>query len=156
MDFFLGTVLRQTNDNVQCWCQLGSVECRRGTTTLFSGLDWWGKGSAIYVIVIIICAVLLIGILLCCASTLFFYRYYQRKQQNIQNAYAEYYNSAGWQAMPGDQEVVDGSAEEKQAEAEQEQVEYEHSTGTSEQYVPPPYALYNGSYVNEPNGNGWK
>jgi len=151
-----GTVLRRTTDNVQCWCQLGSVECRKATTALFSGLDWWGKGSAVYVIVIIICAVLLIGTLLCCASTLFFYYYYQRQQQNIQRAYAEYYNSAGWQAMPEDQEVVEGSAEEKQAEAEQEQVEYERPTGISEQYVPPPYALYNGSYVNEPSGKDWK
>jgi len=37
----------------------------------------------------------------------------------------------------------------KKAEAEQNQYEYTYPTGNSEQYIPPPYALYNGSYINE-------
>jgi len=152
-----GSVLRRTSDNIQCWCQLGSVECRKGKTALFAGLDWWGPGSAVYVMVIIICAVLLFGTLLCCAGSLFVYYYYQRHRQQItQQAYEEYYRTVGWEVMPGDGGVLEGTADEKQTEAEQDQVEYEHPTGFSNEYIPPPYALYNGSYVNEPSGKDEK
>jgi hypothetical protein len=145
-----GTILQQTANNIECWCQLGTVECRKATGSLFSGLDLWGQGTAVYVIVIIICVLILLGTLLCCTCTIFFYYYYQRNQQAVQQSYAEYYNNAGWQPMPDEGgEVVDANAEEKQAEAEQNQYEQEYPTDYPEEYIPPPYALHNGSFVNE-------
>jgi hypothetical protein len=141
-----GTLLRKTSDNIQCWCQLGTVECRKVSTTLLSTLDYWGKGTAVYVIVIVICAIVLIGSILCLGAGIFFYYYYKQDQKATQEAYEQYYNSAGWQPMSEDGQVVDPNAEEKKAEAEQQQYEYEYATGNSEQYIPPPYALYNGPY----------
>jgi hypothetical protein len=57
--------------------------------------------------------------------------------------------NAGWQPMSEDGQVIEGTPEEKQAEAEQGQYEYEYPASNSEEYIPPPYALYNGSFVNE-------
>lgn len=148
----LGSILRRTSDNVQCWCQLGSVECRKASNTLFSSLDYWGSGSAMYVIVIIICVVLIFGTLLCCSGALLFYYYYKRQQQTAQQSYAEYYNNAGWQPMSEEGQV----AEEKEAEAAQNPYETEYPTGNSEQFVPPPYAIYNGSYEPEKPVNDGK
>jgi len=148
-----GTLLRETTDQITCWCELGTVECRKFSTSLFAGLNFWGEGTVVYVIVIIVCVMLILGTLVCSGGTLFFYHYYKRSQQATQEAYEHYYNSAGWQEMGEDGQVVDPSAEEKkaeaEAEAEQNQYEYAYPTGNSEQYIPPPYALYNGSYVNE-------
>jgi hypothetical protein len=144
-----GTILRKTSDHVTCWCQLGTVECRQYSSTLFAGLDLWGEGTAVSVIVIIICVMLIIGTLICSAGALFFYYYYKRSMQATQQAYEHYYNSAGWQPMDGEGQVVDPTAEEKKAEAEQGQYEYAYPSGNSEEYIPPPYALYNGSYKNE-------
>jgi len=143
-----GTLIGQTTDNIQCWCQLGTVECRKSAASLLSGLDYWGDGTAVYVIVIILLAVLLGGTFICCGGGLFFYHYYAKNQQSVQEAYAQYYGSAGWQPMgENGQVIVDGVGAEKQAEAEQQQYEYEYPTGESQEYIPPPYALYNGSYA---------
>jgi len=144
-----GAIIKKQSNGVQCWCQLGNVECRQFSSTVFSGLDIWGPGTAIYVVVIILCVLLIFGTLLCCGCTLFYYYYYKRNQQSIQQAYDQYYNSAGWQPMGEEGQVVDSTAEEKQAEAEQNQFEQEHPTGNSQEYISPPYALYNGTYVNE-------
>jgi len=151
-----GTILRQTGDDVQCWCQLGGIECRKAAVSLFSSMDLWGEGSAIYVIIVIICVMFLIGTLLCCGCTLLFYYYYQRNQQSVQQVYEQYYNNAGWQPMPDEGQVVDGNVEQKQAEAEQNPTVFEYPTGNSEQYIPPPYAVYNNSYVNDLNGQDQK
>jgi hypothetical protein len=112
---------------------------------VFEGLDLWGQGTAIYVIVAIILVVLVLGSILCCGCTLLYYYYYRSHQQ----ASEQYWNNAGWQPMTDDEQVVDPNAEEKQAEAEAEQYQYEHEypTGNSSEYIPPPYALYNGAYV---------
>lgn len=156
MNRFLGTVLKQTSSNIQCWCELGNVECRKAAASVLSGLDVWGEGTAVYVIVIIICALLLIGTLTCSAGACFFYHYYKRNQQSTQQAYDHYYNTAGWQPMGEDGVVIDQSAEEKKAEAVQAQYEGEYPTGGSEEYIPPPYALYNGTYLNEQPGKDQK
>jgi len=144
-----GTILKVTSDNTECWCQLGTVECRKSTSSAFSSMDLWGQGSAVYVIIVVVAAIVFLGSLLCCGCALFYYFYYKRQQQAIQEAHEQYYNTAGWQPMGDEEQVVDASAEEKQAEAEQNQFEYEHPTGNSQQYIPPPYALYNGAYVTE-------
>jgi hypothetical protein len=151
VSFPQGTLLRQTSDNVQCWCQLGGIECRKATVSLFSSLDLFGDGTAVYVIVIIVCAVILLGTLLCCGCTIFFYYYYYQRQQQAAQDLTEYYMNAGWQPMSEDGQVIEDTSEQKQAEAEQAQYEFENPASNSEEYIPPPYALYNGSFVNEQN-----
>jgi len=140
-----GTIVKITGNTVECWCQLGTIECRQGATTVLSGLDIWGAGTAVYVVVLIICVILLFGTLLCGIGGLFFYYYYyKRNQQTID----PYWNHAGWQPMSEEEIVGDASAEEKQAEAEN-QFAQEYPTGNAHEYIPPPYALYNGAYVSE-------
>jgi len=146
--FPTGTIVRSTSDNIQCWCELGTIECRKTAISTMSGLDLWGTGTAVYVIIVVVCALLIAGSLLCGGCTLFYYYYYYRNQQSIQQAYGEYWNNAGWQPMGEDGQPAD--AEKKEAEAEQQgQYEQDYPTGNSEEYVPPPYALYNGAYTNE-------
>jgi hypothetical protein len=106
-----GTILRETSDQITCWCELGTVECRKYSSSLFAGLDFWGPGTVAYIIVIIVCIMILLGTLICSGGTLFFYYYYKRSQQATQEAYEHYYNSAGCQAMGEDGQVVDPSAE---------------------------------------------
>lgn len=130
-----GAIIKKTSSGLQCWCQLGTIECRQFTSTVFSGLDVWGPGTAIYVVVIVLCVILLFGTLLCGGCTLLYYYYYRRNQQSMQQAYEQYYNSAGWQPMGEDGQVVEGTTEEKQAEAAQNQFEPEHPTGNSEEYI---------------------
>jgi len=140
-----GTVIQITGDSVECWCQLGTIECRKGSASAVGALDIWGPGTAVYFIVLIVCVILIIGTLLCCAGAVFFYYYYyQRNQQTID----PYWNNAGWQPMNEEEQVGDATAEEKQAEAEQSQFA-EYPTETSPEYIPPPYALYNGAYASE-------
>lgn len=140
-----GSLLRRTTDNIQCWCQMGTVECRKSSSFGLSTLDVWGDGTAVYVIVIIIIVLLLGGVLLCCSGAFCYYYYYNRNQQTINEAYAQYYSNAGWQPMSEDGQVI---ADEKQAEAQAEQTG-EYPTGHSSEYIPPPYALYSGSYPNQ-------
>jgi hypothetical protein len=148
ISFPTGTIVRTTSDNIQCWCELGTIECRKTAVSSLSGLDLWGTGTAVYVIIVIVCALLIAGSLLCGGCTIFYYYYYYRNQQSIQQAYGEYWNNAGWQPMGEDGQAAD--AENKQAEAEQGQNEQQdYPTGNSEEYIPPPYALYNGAYANE-------
>jgi hypothetical protein len=142
-----GTLIKSTSNQIQCWCQLGNIECRKFGSTVFEGLDLWGTGTAVYVIVLIIVAALILGTLLCCGCTLLYYYYYQRNQQVFEQAAEQYMTNAGWQPMTEDEQVVDPNHKEKQAEAEQYEYENEHPTGNSSDYVPPPYALYNDAYV---------
>jgi hypothetical protein len=145
-----GTVLKSTSSGLTCWCEMGNIECRQITTSVYSSLDYWGPGTAVYVIIVIICVFLLVGTLLCSCGGFLFYYYYKHNQQSMQQAYEHYYNTAGWQPMGEDGEF-DPNAEAKKAEAEENEFEHEYPTGLSEQYIPPPYALYNGVYVNEQN-----
>jgi len=152
-----GTLVRSTSDNVKCWCQYGSIECRKSATSVFTSLDIWGNGTAPYVVAVIVLIILFVGLLLCCSCTLFYYYYYKRNQQVFQQAYDQYCNTTGgWQPMNEDGVVVDANAEQKQTEAEKSQFENEYPTGNSEAFVPPPYALYNGAYVNNDNSQDQK
>jgi hypothetical protein len=151
-----GTIIASTTSNVLCWCQLGTVECRKMAVTTTSSTDTWGQGGTIYVIIAIICIIVILGTLLCCGCAIFYYYYYQRNQQSLQQAYDQYYNTAGWQPMGEDGQVGDISAEQKQAEAEQNQFEQVYPTGDSQEYIPPPYAIYNGSYPTEDHGKDQK
>ncbi|CAF3511461.1 unnamed protein product [Rotaria socialis] len=152
-----GALLKSTTDNVNCWCEYGNIECRQATTSVFAGLDLWGNGTAPYVIATIILIILFVGLLLCCSCTLLYYYYYQRNQHVIQQVYDQYCNNTGgWQPMNEDGVVVDANAEQKQAEAENSQFKNEYPTGNSEAFVPPPYALYNGAYVNDGSANNQK
>ena len=107
-------------------------------------MNVWGDGTAVYVVVIIVAIILLLGTCLCGATSVCFYYYYKR-HQNTQFSHDQYLNNAGWQPMGEDGQV----AEEKQAEADGVQYAEEYPAGTGEEYVPPPYALYNGVYLNE-------
>jgi len=145
LSFPHGTVMKSIENEMQCWCQLGNIECRKYIGSLLDGLDFWNDATAIYVIVIILCVVLIFGVLLCCGGTLCFYYYYQRNRQTFLQAYDEYANSGGWQpAVDDEQEVEDLYAEEKRLEAEAQQ--YENGTDES---VPPPYGIYHNTYVPE-------
>ncbi|UJR09162.1 hypothetical protein I4U23_013410 [Adineta vaga] len=142
-----GTIIKSTSNKIQCWCQLGTIECRKIGISIFSGLDLWGEGTAVYVLVIVLCVMLIFGTLLCGGcSLLYYYYYYYYNQQSAEQAYWE---NAGWQPMGEEEQVADADGEKKQAEAEQSQHEQSYPTGFSEEYVPPPYALYNGTYDNE-------
>jgi len=44
----------------------------------------------------------------------------------------------------------------KKAEADQSQFVNEYPVGNSEEYIPPPYALYNGHYPTEQQANDQK
>lgn len=127
---------------MQCWCQLGNVECRNYMGTLMDSLM---DASAVYIIVIVLAIVLIFGFLLCCGCSLGFYYYYQRNQQVFQEAYEQYTNSSGWEPMEeeGDS-AVDPVAEEKRMEAEKAQFD-SHIIDN----IPPPYAVHNSSYVGE-------
>jgi len=148
-----GSIIKSTANDIQCWCQTGSIECRRispVTNAPTSSLsDYYsGNGTSIYIIIVIVCVLLIFGSLLCCGGAViyYYYYYYYQNQQSAQQAYDQYYTSAGWQPMGEDGQIVDASVLEKQAEAEKGQDDQEHPTGLSQQYIPPPYAAYNGPY----------
>jgi len=140
-----GSVIKSVENRMQCWCQLGNIECRNYIGSLLQGLDIWGTGSGIFVVVIVVLVVLIFGLLMCCACTTGFYVYYRRNEQVFQQAYDEYVGSAGWQPMDeGAENVVDSAEEEKRLEAEKSQLE-----NPLDELIPPPYAAYNNSYVSE-------
>lgn len=144
-----GTLIKTSSSGVQCWCQAGGIECRQTSSASSSSMGMWGDNSASYIVIIVLCIVLILGSMLCCGCTLFYYYYYQRHQQSAQLAYDQYWNNAGWQPMGEEELGVDPNAEQKRAEAEQGQVEQGYPAGNDQEYIPPPYALYNGSYLTE-------
>jgi hypothetical protein len=145
INFPHGAVIKAVEDKMQCWCQLGSIECRNYMNSLFHGLDIFADGAAIYIIAGSLCVVLIFGLLLCCGCTVFSYYYYKRNQHTFQQAYDQYINPAGWQPIDESEEnVVDTGAEEKRMEAEK----YQFLDSVHES-IPPPYGHYNGSYVPE-------
>jgi hypothetical protein len=151
-----GTIMTTDTSSLQCWCQQGSIECRLPTTSVLSSWDLWGNGTGVYIIIIILVVLLLLGMFLCCGCTLLYYYYYRTNQEAAHQAYEQYWNSAGWQPMSEEGLAADASAEQKQAEAERVEHEYGYPTGFSESYIPPPYALYNGSYAADENGKDQK
>lgn len=136
-----GTVIKNLDSKMQCWCQLGNIECRNHIGSLLEGIDIFADQTTIYIIIIILFIVIIFGLLVCCGCTTAFYFYYQRNQGAFQQAYDEYVNGAGWEPV---NEEVD-AAEEKRIEAEGNQP----TDDVTEESVPPPYALYNGAYVSE-------
>jgi len=154
-----GAIIRN-DKTMKCWCQWGQIECRTGISSIFDDLDLWGDGTAAYVIVVVLAVLLIFGTLLCCGCTLCFYYYYQRNQAAFQQAYAQYYNSAGWQPMTDEEGLATVVDADKEAEAEQGQFESEQylaevdeASKSTQGYMPPPYALYNGAYVSEDHHN---
>lgn len=138
-----GVLLRSVENKMNCWCQMGNIECRSYGIGAMQTLDILSDTAAIYVVVMVIMIVLIVGVLLCCSCTLFYYYYYQRYQQTMQQQYDEYVNSAGWQPMGEDEQTAaDMSAEEKRIEAEK----FQATIGITEM-VPPPYGVYNDSFV---------
>ena len=130
---------------MQCWCQLGNIECRNHIGSLFEGIDIFADPTAIYIILTIIFMVVMFGLLVCCGCTTAFYFYYQRNQEAFQQAYDEYINGAGWEPVNEEVDADAVAAEEKRMEAEG----YQLTDDATEESVPPPYALYNGAYVSE-------
>ncbi|CAF1216638.1 unnamed protein product [Didymodactylos carnosus] len=148
-----GSIIKSQPNGMQCWCQNGAIECREYQGSMFDGFGLLNDNSYIYVIVVILVIILLFGLLLCCGGTVFFYYYYRKYQQTIDESYQQYWNNAGWQ--PLEEDGQDTQQDEKQAEAEQGQFESEQylseksGADGQQQYMPPPYALYNASYVPE-------
>jgi len=159
ISFPQGSIIKQTANNVQCYCQSGSIVCQnmapattvtstKVTSTYMTYLTN-STNTPIYIIIIVVCILLILGSLLCCVGAILYYYfyYYPSQQQAVQDAYDQYYTSAGWQPMGEDGQIVDASVLEKQAEAEKSQVDQQnYPTGNSQQYIPPPYAIYNGPY----------
>jgi len=142
-----GTIVTTLANNTQCWCQSGTIECRRTvTTTIVTTWEYFSSNTTIYIVVVVICLILMLGTMLCCGCGLLYYYYYQNQQQAVQQAYDQYYNNAGWQPMGEEGQFGDADAKEKEAEGEQNQFENQYPTGHSPEFVPPPYAAYNGPY----------
>jgi hypothetical protein len=148
-----GTIIKTVNNNGICWCQTGTIECRQTVvTTVYSSMDYFGNGTTVYIVIIVICLIFMLGTLLCCGCGLLYYYYYQNQQQAVQQAYEQYYNNAGWQPMGEEGQVDDAAAKEKEAEGGQNQFEHQYPTGHSAEFIPPPYAVYNGPYGSEEHG----
>ena len=151
----IGVLVRSSRHKFQCWCQLGTIECR-GLITSSSSV---GKNTAVYTIGILVLVILLVVTLLCCGFGCLYYYYYYYSltdQQWTDQANEQYWNSGGWQPMADEEYAAAGTAEGKQAEAEQNQSEEVYPTGSSEEYIPPPYAVYNASYVTDESEEGQK
>lgn len=128
---------------MQCWCQLGNIECRNYIGSVYDSMDLLSDTRVIYIIVIILAVVLIFGFLICVTCTFAFYYYYQRYQHTIHEAYDQYVNGAGWQPMNEEEQTeVDEAAVMKQFEAEQYQ-----APSYSAEMVPPPYGTHADSYA---------
>jgi hypothetical protein len=138
-----GSVVKRTSTGETCWCQWGTMECRRIPGANTASLIW-GDGTAIYLVVIIMVVVLIVGTLSCVGCSVYFYYYYQKRNQHVNEEQEQYWNHAGWQPM-----AEDGTVEEKKVEAEQVVNPEEHPNGFNPAYIPPPYVTYNGVYPNE-------
>ncbi|CAF1232955.1 unnamed protein product [Rotaria magnacalcarata] len=138
-----GALIKSVENKMNCWCQMGNIECRSHSIGPMQALDIFSDTATIYIVVMVVMIVLIVGLLLCCSCTLASYYYYQRYQRTMQQQYEEYVNSAGWQPL-GDEEhnAADMSAEEKRIEAEK----FQSTLGITEM-VPPPYGVYNNSFV---------
>jgi hypothetical protein len=144
-----GAVMKAVENKMQCWCQLGHIECRNYIGTLFESLGLMADGIAIYVILMVLFVVITFGLLMCSGCTLLFYYYYKNNQCVIEQAYDQYVGSAGWQPVEeGEEDVVYTGAEEKLMEAEK----YQYSDSVDD-LVPPPYGDYNDSYAPEKEQN---
>lgn len=145
LSFPHGVVLRSVERKMQCWCQMGHIECRNYLGTIFDGLNILADGTIIYMIVIIFGAFLVIGLLTCCACTLFIYNFYQKNQGELQNAYDQYVNEAGWQ--PVDEVEVDQEGLNKEEEAAMGQQDEDFILDEAA----PPYTPPNKSSAEEKN-----
>jgi hypothetical protein len=125
---------------MKCWCQMGNIECRRSTESSN------GMGDVVIYAVIAFSIIILFVGGICCVGSILSYYYYTKNSSTHQETYDQHYNHAGWQPMTVDGQVVDTIAEEKQAEAEQSQYYQGYPAGSQQEYVPPPYAMYNGPY----------
>lgn len=138
-----GAVMKVIESKMQCWCQLGNTECRNYIGSIFEGLNVFADGAAVYIIIMVLFVVIIFGLLLCSGCTLLFYFYYKRNQYMLNQAYDEYLGPVGWQPVEeGEEDVVDTSADEKRMEAEKHQF-----SESVDDLVPPPYGVFNGSYV---------
>jgi hypothetical protein len=114
-------------------------------TSIFQSLDVWSAGSAVYIVMIVLVVVLIFGFFLCCGCTVGCYYYLKKNQQVFQEAFDQYANPTGWEPIDETEgNIVDTAAEEKQIEAEKSQFE-----NANVEFVPPPYAAYEGAYVPE-------
>lgn len=131
-----GTIIKAVQNQMQCWCQLGNIECRDYIGSLFEGADLWSDGTAVYVIVLVLLLVLLLGLFTCCGCTCFIYYYYHKYQHSFQQAYDEYVASSGWQPVEEEQQTPDELiVDEKKFEAENAP-----TFAATLETIPPPYA----------------
>ena len=121
---------------MQCWCQLGNIECRHYMGTFLENLYLFADSKIIYMVVTVISVAFIFGLVLCCGLTLSFYYYYYNHQDVFQDVFDQYFNSGGWQTVE-EEVAVDINAEEKRLEAEESQV-----LNPTVDSVPPPYTTY--------------
>ncbi|CAF1159443.1 unnamed protein product [Adineta steineri] len=135
-----GVVMRTVSDKMQCWCQLGSIECRNYVGSLMDSLNMLTDETTIYIIVMVLFVVLLFGLCVCCACTLSFYYYYKHYEHTFQEVYDQYNNSAaGWQPMNEEEQYeveVDGNAEKQVEDEKSQSAEYNNDM------FPPPYGAH--------------
>ena len=135
--------MKKVEDKMQCWCQLGNIECRNYMASLFQGWDAFADGTIIYVIVMMVFAIIFFGSLLCLGCTFFLYAYVQRNQYLIERTYNEYAGTGGWQPIIEEESYeVDNTVDEKFVVDEKQPLE-----NPTDDSIPPPYAIYDKSYV---------
>jgi hypothetical protein len=133
-----GAVIKVVEKRIQCWCQLGQVECRDYIGTLFENWNIFSDGVTIYILAFVMISVLFIGLLACCGFTYVFYNYFKQNQDTILQAYDEYVNPSGWQPLNEEEQYeFNTSSEEKRLEAES------YELGNPTYTLPPAYALHN-------------
>jgi hypothetical protein len=147
VNFPHGSIIKTVENKMQCWCQLGHIECRNYIGSPFDALSMLTDGAAIYIIIMVLFVILIFGLLLCCSGTLAIYLYYKHYQRTIQQAYNQYINPGGWQPMDESEESVLNTNAEEEKRLEAEQYFYDESF---EDFSPPPYGAHNDSYVSEP------
>jgi hypothetical protein len=136
-----GAVMKVIEGKMQCWCQLGDIECRKYIGSLFEGFSALTDGTTISIIILVVFISLFFGLLMCCGCTVFLYSYVQQNQQLIEQAYNEYAGTGGWQPITDEESYA---VDNEKGYVVDEKYPYEYPSDDS---VPPPYAIYDNSYV---------
>lgn len=93
-----GVLIQQTSANMYCWCQSGTIECRKFPTTTVTN-SFWGANSTLYIIIIVICVVLLVGAVVCISSCIVFNAIFKKRKEESQAIQEQYINNIGWQPV---------------------------------------------------------
>ena len=125
--FCLGTAIKRTAENVYCWCQSGSIECRKFYQNT-SGSSSLRSDPLIFTIIIVVAALIFVGLVSCAVCGYCFYVSSKNKIQEKETIQAQHENHVGWQEV-----------DEKNL-TEQQQQHYDIEK------IPSPYIIQNGPY----------